>query len=689
MNAAELERLETVARSLGVQTEFVDATGERRRASVETLRAAIELLGPGTHKEDTVPPVFVCWNGQPKTFRLNIRLPSTSKRFFPLTPALSSEGEPGVEVRRASASLATLHIPALPFGYYDLVLELDGTAHRLLIISAPTRAYAPRYLRAWGVFAPMYAVHSKRSWGAGDLTAWQQLCESLASSTPDYSGTLTKRRDSSVAATLPLLGAFLDEWKCEPSPYSPATRLFWNEFYVDVMRVPEFSDNRGAQKFTKQKWFQRALQKFRASDLVDYEKQMDLKRSVVEKLSAEFFRADSPWRREFQAFVAQRPELQRYAEFRATRERQRKEWQAWPAQMSRGRIREKDFNSATKDYFLFTQWLTQKQIDEVLASRQAGGVQLYLDLPLGVNPDGYDVWAHQDLFVHNASVGAPPDAFFTKGQDWGFPPLHPRRIREERYQYVIDYLRFQMRHAGLLRLDHVMGLHRLWWIPRGAPAAEGVYVSYNAEELYAILCLESHRHQTMLVGENLGTVPPEVNRSMKRHGLRTMYVTQYELQPNSRRALRKPPRDCVASLNTHDMPTWAAFWKGLDIADRKRLGLLTGKQAGEERKRRAQTCSALVKFLRRKNLLIGKATARSAFEALSRFLFRSDAEVVLLNLEDFWMETRPQNTPGTTAERINWRRKMKLPLETALERLCFTARKAPASSARRASASRA
>jgi 4-alpha-glucanotransferase len=333
--------------------------------------------------------------------------------------------------------------------------------------------------------------------------------------------------------------------------------------------------------------------------------------------------------------------------------------------MRDGHLRAGDFAEAARRYQMFVQWLAQEQMDAVLAACRERGVKFHLDLPLGVNPDGYDVWRERDSFARGASVGAPPDAFFTKGQDWGFPPLHPPRVREGGYRYVIDYLRFQMRHTGLLRLDHVMGLHRLWWVPRGASAADGAYVSYNADELYAILSLESHRHQTMLVGENLGTVPPAVNGSMKRHGIRKMFVLQYETHPDAKQTLREPPRDCVASLNTHDMPMWAAHWKGLDIADRRKLGLMTSEQARAERKRRAQLRAALVKFLRRKRLLTGRPNARTVLHALLTFLGRSRAELVLVNLEDLWLETRPQNTPGTCTERVNWRRKAKLPIERA------------------------
>src|SRR5439155_23281055 len=153
--------------------------------------------------------------------------------------------------------------------------------------------------------------------------------------------------------------------------------------------------------------------------------------------------------------------------------------------------------------------------------------------------------------------------FFTKGQDWGLAPIDPRALQAQQYRYYIDFIRTQMRHTSLLRLDHVMGLHRLYWIPKGFPASEGAYIHYPAEEFYAILCLESHRHKTALVGENLGTVPPQVNKSMARHGLSEMYVVQYEQQSDHKTALRPPPRKCVASMNTHDIPPFAAHGKGL------------------------------------------------------------------------------------------------------------------------------
>jgi 4-alpha-glucanotransferase len=269
-----------------------------------------------------------------------------------------------------------------------------------------------------------------------------------------------------------------------------------------------------------------------------------------------------------------------------------------------------------------------------------------------VHPDSYDVWRERESFAFGASVGAPPDPTFTRGQHWGFPPLHPERLRDTKYRYFIDYIRFQMRHTGLLRIDHVMGLHRLYWIPKGHPASGGAYVSYRAEELYAIVSLESHRNKTILVGENLGTVPPEVNAAMSRRHLRQTYVVQYELPK-----LRPPPVQSVASLNTHDMPPFAAFLRGDDIRDRHKLGLISnGKlRAG------LQARSKLVEALARTRKC--SSNPRALLQAVLRWLAASPAELALINIEDLWLETLPQNVPGTSTERPNWRRKTRLSLE--------------------------
>jgi 4-alpha-glucanotransferase len=265
--------------------------------------------------------------------------------------------------------------------------------------------------------------------------------------------------------------------------------------------------------------------------------------------------------------------------------------------------------------------------------------------------------------VHDAAGGAPPDAVFTKGQNWGFPPLHPEAMRAQGYRYWLAYLRHQLKHTGLLRIDHVMGLHRLFWVPKGLEPRQGVYVRYPAEELYAMLNLESHRHQVIIVGENLGTVPAYVNTAMARHRLHRMYVVQYELAPRPDRVLPVVPADTVASLNTHDMPPFAAYGQGLDIDDRQQQGLIDAADARRERRHRRALLAALQRFLQSQNLVAPNADMQALCSACVALLGASPAQVVLLNLEDLWLETQPQNFPGTGGERPNWQRKARYNLE--------------------------
>ncbi len=327
-----------------------------------------------------------------------------------------------------------------------------------------------------------------------------------------------------------------------------------------------------------------------------------------------------------------------------------------------------DYDPAARRYHLYVQWLAHEQMASLTNHAARHGVRLYLDLPLGVHRAGYDCWRHQDLFALRASGGAPPDPVFTLGQDWQFAPLHPERSRAQGHAYVIDYLRHHLERTGMLRIDHVMGLHRLYWVPEGLPASQGAYVSYPADELYAILSLESHRYGATIAGENLGTVPPEVNRRLKRHNLCELFVAQYEHQPYPKRSMRRVPARAVASLNTHDMPPFQAYWEGTDLADRHELGWIKLTDVPKERRLRAKVQRALIQMLRHEEWLASRRPeAKDVLRGALAHLSASAAQFVLLNLEDLWLETHSQNVPGTTEERINWRRKTRLSLEQIME----------------------
>jgi 4-alpha-glucanotransferase len=679
--------LEPLATWCGVQTVYRDAFGRRQRASDDSVLALLRALGEPVARLGEVPaalrerqqawwrrlaePVIVAWDGQAATCELRLPAPWAARRLsvrlkeetgrvrrweVPLT-GLRTVGSARVGGRRYVRKRLSLP-QAAPLGYHDLTLEVAGATQQALLICAPTRADGGgRGLssRSWGVFAPLYALRSRRNFGVGDfgdLRALQRWVRGLG---------------GGVVATLPLLAAFLDE-PYEPSPYLPASRLCWNELYLDVARLPELCRCRAAQALLNRRAIQDELAALRRAELVDYRRVFRLKRRVLEPLAETFFAAaPASRRRAFERFLAAQPHIRDYAAFRALGERYRAGWRRWPAAARDGAIPEREVPNRALRYHLYAQWQAHEQL-QALAGRDRA--RLYLDLPLGVHADGYDVWRYRPAFVLDACGGAPPDAVFTGGQNWGFPPLHPERLREQGYAYYRACLRHHLRAAGLLRIDHVMSLHRVFMIPSGCDTSAGAYVRYRAEELYAILSLESHRHRALLVGENLGTVPPEVAPAMARHGLHRLFVVEYELPANPVRVLGAIAPDTVASINTHDMPMFAAFWEGRDIATRLRLGLLPPAQAKRERVARTAMRREMVRWLRRQRALpaageaaLGTVHVADVLRACLAVLGNSRAQVVLATLEDLWLEGEPQNIPGTGPERLNWSRTLRYTVE--------------------------
>jgi 4-alpha-glucanotransferase len=256
----------------------------------------------------------------------------------------------------------------------------------------------------------------------------------------------------------------------------------------------------------------------------------------------------------------------------------------------------------------------------------------------------------------NGSAGAPPDALFVKGQDWGFPPFEPGAVRRQGYRYYRECLRHHMTYARMLRIDHVIGLHRAFWVPSGFSAAEGLYVHTRAAEYYAVLSLESHRYRVQIVGENLGTVPTYVNDALARHCILGMHVGQFGVNTDRSHALDPVPAHTVATLDTHDTPTFMSFWTGADIDDRLALALLNDEQAVQQRQLRAAQRDALSGFLRSTGYLGNDDTPAAILTAWLSYLAAS-SEFLLINLEDLWLEVAPQNVPGTWDERPNWQRK--------------------------------
>ena len=680
-----MRTLRRLAEAYGIQPSYQNILdGRRRQASAEVLVSVLRSLGaPLTRPEDAgralrerrqqiyrrgPEPVAMAWDGHRTTVRLRLpvgkslrpwhcrlKLETGEERVWETKPGgtksvfqarkVSVEGNPYWEM--------DLRLPSdLPLGYHTLSVESGTNFYRTLVISAPKKAYVGSdgsAKRSWGVFIPVYALRSDSNWGVGDFGDLRELMEWVHG------------QGGSLVGTLPLLASFLDE-PFDASPYSPVSRLFWNELFLDMSRVPEMEHCRDARELVASSDFQAERQELNSHALVDYRRAMGLKRKALEPLARRIFERPSGRQQEFFRYVDSHPNLKDYAEFRATCDRRRASWWTWPQRLREGKLRGGDYDPDAMRYHLYVQWLAEEQIRGFAKGCNSNEEGLYLDLPLGVNSDGYDVWRERPSFVLDVSAGSPPDGFFTKGQSWGFPPLHPEKIRERGYAYLRQALRHHLAHACVLRIDHVMGLHRLFWVPKGFEPRDGAYVRYPAEEMYAILALESVRNRAMIVGEDLGTVPGYVRPALARHKIQRMYVMQFEATPDEKRVLPGPLEDSLATLNTHDMPPFAAFWEGLDVQDRVDLGLLDKDGAITELNNRNKLRDALVRFLCPDGRKRRDPSIVEVMKASLEFLGRNRNRMAMVNLEDLWYEKQPQNVPGTCEERPNWKRKSRYSL---------------------------
>ncbi len=675
---AELTQLHTLANLYGIRTAYLDMTNQTRSASAESLLAALKSLGaPLANLADVssaikekrrqqwlqpLEPVNVVTENEILTVNLKLAasdLNATVKATLTLEDglkheflwrieessiihSLSIDGKPYVSVR--------LYLPGmLPMGYHRLVLELPEQNAEALVISSPLKAFQPPSdQKLWGLFAPLYALHSNQSWGAGDFSDLDELLR------------LTFKQGGRFVGTLPLLAGFFDK-DFGPGPYLPASRFFWNEFYLDLQTIPELAACPQALTLLNNTDFQKNLNELRSSNHVNYEQQLKLKRQVLEALTDCFFKEKPPRFGEFANFVKKNPRLAEYAAFREAGEKYGINWNRWPEKALNIHPDAFDNAGSAARYFMYTQWLTEMQLANL--TRKAGEMNsyLYLDMPVGIHPYSYDVWKEPDIFAREASAGAPPDPVFTNGQNWDFPPLHPENIRRQGYRYFIDGLRKQFSAAGMLRIDHLMNFHRLYWIPQGIPAAEGVYVNYKADEFYSILALESLRHHSVIVGEDLGMVPPEVRPMMEKHGIFRTFVGQYELIAENQ--LGNIPVQAAAALNTHDMFPFAAFWQEQDILERQKMKLLNPDEASKELEQRRQVKKTLISILQYRGLSNDlEQDTEATLKAILCLLAASPVYALVLNLEDLWLETKPQNVPGTFRKQ-NWTRKTALSLE--------------------------
>ena len=660
--------LEKLAALHGIDRGYRDVWGEWREAPRATLAAILAAMGVDASSPEKALQEHERLRAAERLPRVVVRRLSELRRGVPLRLPESSfaralawriveESGDWREERLDPLAASTLRLPQdLPIGYHRLeLLENGDVAAAASLIVAPNACYVPPALasgaRLWGCTVQLYGVRSRRNAGIGDFTDLRRCCETWA------------ERGAAFVGTNPLHALSLHD-PGRASPYSPTSRLFLNPLYIDVAAMPDFVELAQQKADLAERW-QKQCAELRAGDLIDYTRVAAAKRAMFEMLHAHFLEkhvaAATRRARAFQQFrEARGAALRSHALHEALAEVHGKPWPQWPDDY-------RDSTSATVREFAaahaervslheYVQWQADVQLAEAQArAREAAmPIGLYADLAVSVALDGSEAWSHRDLYALGASVGAPPDAFSPRGQDWGLPPLSPRSLAESAYAPFIATLRANMARAGALRIDHVMGLERLFWVPSGKEPSEGAYVHYPLEDLIAILALESQRHHCLVIGEDLGTVPEDLCRQLQSAEVLSYRLLLFEQENGAFKPPAAYPRRALVAWSTHDLPTLAGWWAATDIRTREELGRITAEEAREERAARDKAREALVAAVKPDDDLA---------LAVHAYIASTPAAVMAVQIEDVLGVLPQANLPGTVDEHPNWRRRLPVDLE--------------------------
>lgn len=621
------------ARELGIQTEYIDGQGHRHVTDAAALQIILDAL-PVRIPTRFLDQAVVVRSGQPS--RTDLSQATT----FPLRWKIVA----GVEViADGEAHDRTIDWPAdLPVGSWRLHLaDASGHTEQAPLIVAPPRAFAGDFDRCWLLAVQLYGVRSARNWGIGDFTDLEGLIELAASLGADGVG-------------LNPLHALFDDRPGDCSPYSPNSRLFLNPLYVDVEKLPGF------QRAFESKGAVAAL---RAGDTVNYTGVAELKWRAL-RFAFETFKANPKGERkqDFKTFCAERaPLLSRFACFEVLRHKFGKPWWEWPEQWRQpdeatcASLRQGE-DAAEIEFVEFVQWTADGQLRacKELTARLGMKVGLYLDVAVGVQCDGFDAWNEQSAISRHLSVGAPPDALNTAGQNWGLAGFNAAGLELQSFEPYREMLRASMRHAGAIRLDHVLGLKRLYLVPHGFAADNGVYVQMPFEALLAATAQESTRHRCVVIGEDLGTVPEGFREQMAEWGIWSYQVMMFEREDaGSFRGVDHYSANALVTFNTHDLSTYAGWRSFSDLKLKRSIGI----DPGESDDARWHALTMLSDVLRH------HAIDDHDLYAVAGFLARTRSRLLAISLEDLLGVIEQPNIPGTVNEHPNWRQRLPLTID--------------------------
>jgi 4-alpha-glucanotransferase len=665
-----------LARRYGVATEYQDWTGRHTVVADSTLIAVLDALGVPAATEDertaaltahdrdywerSLPPTIIGRSGVASSFWVHVTHGDAVGLWLRLEDGSVRTGLRQLENNRAPYDLdgrlvgeATFELPAdLPLGYHQLHLQVGGSDTSTLVIVSPASLELPARLgpsRAWGLATQLYSVRSQRSWGIGDLTDLTDLA--VWSASRHGAGFVLVNPLHAAAPTPPM----------EPSPYLPTSRRFINPLYLRVEAIDEFAYVRQRGSIRKARVEVQALAK--KSKRIDRDAAWKAKRAalksvyLVERTAGRDLAYDAYRQREGSS-------LDDFATWCALAEQYGNDWHQWPEQLQHpagSAVAEFAAEHAkTVDFHRWLQWQLDDQLTAAQATAVQAGMELGImhDLAVGVDPNGADAWALQDVLALGVTAGAPPDEFNQLGQDWSQPPWRPDQLVDHAYEPFRALVNAVLRHAGGVRIDHIIGLFRLWWIPKGAPPTEGTYVRYDHEAMIGVVALEAHRAGAVVVGEDLGTVEPWVRDYLRERGLFGTSILWFEADRDGAGGplpAEKWREYCLSAVTTHDLPPTPGYLAGEHVRLREKLGLLTRPAAEELAADQAQQAAWLAE-LRRVGLLLGDDPGPDEIMlALYRYLGRSPSKLLALSLADAVGDLRTQNQPGTTDEYPNWR----------------------------------
>jgi 4-alpha-glucanotransferase len=669
-----------LAAAHGVVTEYRDWHAQHVRVPAETITAVLRAVGVDASTPEAtrvalaehrlarwrrmLPPCLVTRAGWTPRFGVHVHHGDPVEVWVELEDgglrhdvAQQDHWVDPVVVDGVLTGEATFALPGdLPLGWHRLCARSPERQDSVPLVVTPRRLELPRGIadrHTWGFMVQLYSMRSRRSWGLGDLA---DLADLAAWSGHELgAGFVLVNPLQAAAPVLPL----------EPSPYLPGTRRFIDPIHLRIEAVPELAYLPPAERAQIDALAFDARKRNDSDDLLDRDAVWAAKRAALHVLHRT---PRSPGREAvYRSFLDEHGQaLRDYATWCALAERLGAAWRDWPAELRDPRSPEVAALAAgelaeTVDFHCWLQWLADEQL--AVAQAQAAGMPLGIihDLPVGVDPDGADTWTLGDVYAQGVTVGAPPDAFNQQGQDWSQPPWRPDRLAETGYAAYRDMLHTVLRHAGGVRIDHVIGLFRLWWVPEGSPPSAGTYVRCDHEALIGILALEAHRAGALVIGEDLGTVEPWVRKYLADRGVLGTSILWFEKDAQDRPLAPEHWRElALATVTTHDLPPTAAYLAGEHIELRHRLGLLT-RPVEQERAVDAAERRAWLELLASRGLLdpdqtgAGSEAEEAGVAALHRLLAATPCRLLGVALPDAVGDRRAQNLPGTCDEYPNWR----------------------------------